>query len=189
MIYLSLFLLFFQLGIVSFGGGYGMLALVRETIVERGWMTDGELLNFLAASESTPGPIAVNLATFIGSSQGGILGSAVATLGIVLPSFIIILIIAAVLSNLMKYRGVSAFLSGLRPCVVAMILSTAITLFLSTLLSFENIKSAICADYFGFIILAVLLAVHFIAVKLLRKSVSPIFMILLSAGLGMIFYS
>lgn len=114
MIYLKLFLNFLMIGALSFGGGYGMVSLVRETVISNVWLTESEFLNFIAVSESTPGPLAVNMATFIGSTQGGILGSFLATLGVVLPSFIIILLIAAVLKNLMKYAGVNAFLSGVR---------------------------------------------------------------------------
>ena len=103
MIYLRLFLNFLMIGALSFGGGYGMVSLVRETVLSNGWLTENEFLNFIAVSESTPGPLAVNMATFIGSTQGGILGSFVATLGVVLPSFLIILLIAFALKNLKKY--------------------------------------------------------------------------------------
>ena len=127
MIYWKLFYNFLLIGCLSFGGGYGMISLVRETVLENGWLTETEFINFIAVSESTPGPLAVNMATFIGSSQGGIPGAILATLGVVLPSFLIILLIASVLTNLMKYKGVNAFLSGVRPCVVAMILATGIT--------------------------------------------------------------
>ena len=113
----TLFLTFLKIGAFTFGGGYGMVSLVRETVISNGWLTESEFLNFIAVSESTPGPLAVNMATFIGSTQGGILGSFLATLGVVLPSFIIILLIAAVLKNLMKYAGVNAVLGGVRPCV------------------------------------------------------------------------
>ena len=86
MIYLKLFLNFLMIGALSFGGGYGMVSLVRETVISNGWLTESEFLNFIAVSESTPGPLAVNMATFIGSTQGGILGSFLATLGVVLIS-------------------------------------------------------------------------------------------------------
>ena len=112
MIYLQLFLNFLMIGALSFGGGYGMISLVRETVLRHGWLTEAEFLSFIAVSESTPGPLAINMATFIGSSQGGFPGALIATLGVVLPSFFIILLIAAVLKNLMKYAGVEAFLSG-----------------------------------------------------------------------------
>ena len=96
----TLFLTFLKIGAFTFGGGYGMVSLVRETVISNGWLTESEFLNFIAVSESTPGPLAVNMATFIGSTQGGILGSFLATLGVVLPSIVIILLIAAVLKNL-----------------------------------------------------------------------------------------
>ena len=83
MIYLELFLTFLQVGTFSFGGGYGMIAMIRELTLTHGWLTEAELINFIAVAESTPGPIAVNMATFVGSSQGGIVGSLCATLGVV----------------------------------------------------------------------------------------------------------
>ena len=125
---IRLFWNFLMIGALSFGGGYGMISLVRETVLSNGWLTESEFLSFIAVSESTPGPLAVNMATFVGSSQGGFWGALVATLGVVLPSFLLLLLIAAVLRNLMKYRGVEAFLSGVRPCVVALILATAVTM-------------------------------------------------------------
>jgi chromate transporter len=131
--FLKLFLTFLEIGAVSFGGGYGMISLIREKVLLNGWLSEAEFLNFIAVSESTPGPLAVNMATFIGASQGGVLGALCATLGVVLPSFFIILLIAALIHDLLKYAGVEAFLSGVRPCVVALILSTALTMGLSTL--------------------------------------------------------
>ena len=101
MMLLKLFLTFLEIGAVSFGGGYGMISLMREKALLNAWLTEEELLNFIAVAESTPGPIAVNMATFIGASRGGLLGSICATAGVVLPSFIIILIIAALIGNLL----------------------------------------------------------------------------------------
>ena len=138
MIYVELFWNFLMIGALSFGGGYGMISLVRETVLGHGWLTEGEFLSFIAVSESTPGPLAINMATFIGASQGGFWGALCATLGVVLPSFVIILLVASVLQNLMKYAGVNAVLGGVRPCVVAMILATAINMALSTLLGFAG---------------------------------------------------
>lgn len=188
MIYLKLFLTFLQIGAVSFGGGYGMISLIREKVLLHEWLTEEELLNIIAVSESTPGPIAVNIATFIGSAQGGILGSLLATLGVVLPSFIIILIIAALIKNLLKYKGVQAFLGGIRPCVVGLILATAVTMLLSNLLSLEVLKSKIIPDVKGIIIFLIIAAVVILAKKIRKKPLSPIFLILISAGLGMAFY-
>ena len=189
MIYLKLFLTFLQVGAVSFGGGYAMISLIREIVLMHGWLDEVELLNMIAVSESTPGPIAVNMATFVGSAQGGILGSFFATLGVVLPSFVIILLIAAFIRNLLTYKGVQAFLKGVRPCVVALILATSITMALSTLLSFTTLRGGFSPDIKGIIILVILLSVAFIFKKIKKKKPSPIVMILISAGLGMLLYS
>lgn len=147
-----------------------------------------EFLNFIAVSESTPGPLAVNMATFIGSTQGGILGSFVATLGVVLPSFLIILLIASALKNLMKYAPVNAFLSGVRPCVVAMILATALSMALSTLFGLTDLQAGFAPDLRSIAVFAMLGATHLIC-KIIRKTApSPILMILFSAGLGILFW-
>ena len=189
MIYLKLFLTFFEIGLFTFGGGYAMISLIRDKALTFGWLTEEELLNMIAVSESTPGPIAVNMATFVGSTQGGVLGSLVATLGIVLPSFIIILLISAVMRNFLKYKGVQAFLSGVRPCVVALILATALTMALGTLLNFTTLTGGSTPDIKGMIILAILVSIAFVFKKIKKKKPSPILMILISAGLGMLFYS
>ncbi len=189
MIYLKLFLTFFEIGLFTFGGGYAMISLIREKTLAFGWLTEEELLNMIAVSESTPGPIAVNMATFVGSSQGGILGSLVATLGVVLPSFIIILLISALIRNFLKYKGVQAFLGGVRPCVVALILATAITMLLSTLLGITTVDGGIAIDVRGILILAFLVAIALLFKRIKKKKPSPICMILISAGLGMLLYS
>ena len=189
MILFELFFTFFKIGALTFGGGYAMIPFVREQTLAHGWLTEDELLNMIAVSESTPGPIAVNMATFVGSSQAGILGSALATLGVVLPSFIIILIISALLKNFLKYNGVKAFLAGVRPCVVALILSTAVTMAFSTLLGFTTLTEGFVIDIRGIIILAILIAIALVFKKIKKKKPSPILMILISAGLGMLFYS
>ena len=189
MIYLKLFLTFFEIGLFTFGGGYAMISLIREKALAFGWLTEEELLNMIAVSESTPGPIAVNMATFVGSTQGGILGSLMATLGVVLPSFIIILLISALIRNFLKYKGVQAFLGGVRPCVVALILATAVTMLLSTLLGITTVRGGLAIDFRGILILAILVAIALIFKKIKQKKPSPILMILISAGLGMLLYS
>lgn len=188
MIYLNLFLNFLFIGSVSFGGGYGMISLIREKALENLWLTEEELLNLIAVAESTPGPIAVNMATFVGSSQGGFFGALCATLGVVLPSFIIILIIAALISNLLKYKGVKAFLSGVRPCVVALIVSTAIIMLISKFFGVKEIGSTVTFDIFAIIIFALIVLTSFAYKKTTGKKLSPILLIVISAFLGMILY-
>ena len=189
MIYLKLFVTFFEIGLFTFGGGYAMISLVRDKVLSFGWMAEDELLNMIAVSESTPGPIAINMATFVGSTQGGVLGSLAATLGVVLPSFIIILLICAVMHNFLKYKGVQAFLKGVRPCVIALILATSITMALGTLLSFTTLDGGIAPDLKSIIILAILVILATVFKKIKKKKPSPILMILISAGLGMLLYS
>lgn len=186
MICLELFLHFLKIGAVSFGGGYGMISLIRETVLENGWLTENEFLSFIAVSESTPGPLAVNMATFIGASQGGIAGALSATLGVILPSFIIIFIIAAFINNLLKYAGVEAFLSGVRPCVTALILATAVTMGLRTLAGIENISDEGSVNYKGILIFILLFCTDILSVKVRKKKCAPIFLFLTAAMLGII---
>ena len=188
MIYLELFLTFLSIGAFSFGGGYGMIALMREQVLSHGWLSEGMLLDMIAVAESTPGPIAVNMATFIGSSKGGFLGALVATLGVVLPSFLIILLIAAVMQRLMRYAPVKAFLGGLRPTVVALILSTAAVLLLGNLFGISSFTTLPKPDPRGLLILLLLILTPIVSKRLLGKKPSPILLILLSAALGMLFY-
>ena len=188
MIYLQLFLNFLKIGVVSFGGGYGMIPLIQETVISNGWLTQEEILNFIAVSESTPGPIAINMATFIGSSQGGILGSFIATLGIVLPSFIIILIIATLAKNLMKFAGVKATLNGIRPTIVGMIFATFVTMFISTIFGIKTIESVFSFDWKGLVIFAIVAIIAIVYKNLRKKSISPILLIVLSGGMGMLMY-
>ena len=188
MIYLDLFLTFLKIGAVSFGGGYGMISLIREDCLAYGWLTEESLLNFIAVAESTPGPIAVNMATFVGSSQGGVLGALLATLGIVLPSFFIILLIATLLKRLMKYPLVKSVLGGIRPAVIGMILSTALTMALGVLLDFKTVESVAEPDYKSIIIFALIALLSFGYSAIAKKKLSPIILILVSAVLGIVFF-
>lgn len=187
-ILLDLFLTFLKIGAVSFGGGYGMISLIREECLAHAWLTESELLNFIAVAESTPGPIAVNMATFIGSSQAGFLGSLLATLGVVLPSFIIILVIAALITELLKYKGVKAALMGVRPAIAAMIIATAITLLLSLAFSVTSFTSTVSFDVRSLIILAAVAAISILYKRYRNKNFSPILLILISGALGFLMY-
>lgn len=189
MIYLNLFLSFLMIGTVSFGGGYGMISLIREIVLKNAWLSEDEFINFIAVSESTPGPLAINIATFVGSSQGGFWGALCSTLGVILPSFIIILIIAAIIKNLLKYGSVNAFLSGVRPCIAAMILATAVIMALDLLFSFKSVGDKFSPDIKNLLLLAFLILFSAIYRRVRKKSASPIFMIILSAGCGIILFS
>ncbi|MCD8373328.1 MAG: chromate transporter [Clostridia bacterium] len=184
MIYLQLFLIFLEVGALSFGGGYGMIALIQEKMLSYGWLSEEAMLNIIAVAESTPGPIAVNLATFVGSSQGGVLGAFLATLGVVLPSFIIILIVVTLIKNLLKYKPVNAFLDGLRPVVTGLIIATAIIYILSKLFSFSSIGDTFSPDLPSIIIFFAIAAVAALYKAIRKKALSPIILIIISAGLG-----
>lgn len=185
---LLLFLTFLKIGAVSFGGGYGMIPLIQEEVLVNGWLTEDEFINFIAVAESTPGPIAINMATFIGSVQCGFLGALVATLGVVLPAFIIILIIASVIKGLLHFAGVKAFLAGIRPVVNGLIIATAISMALSVIFSLKSVGSDIEFDWRAFAILATLTILWFSAKKFFRKKISPFILIFVSAALGIVFY-
>lgn len=186
MIYLKLFLTFLEIGALSFGGGYGMLSLIRDKVMLYGWLTEEELLNLVAVSESTPGPIAINMATFVGSEQGGFWGAACATVGAILPSFFLVLIIVAFIKNLLKYGSVAAFLKGVQPAVVGLIVATAVVMLLSNLMGIRALTSASSPDLVGIAIFALLATVAIVYKKLKGKSVSPILLLLLSAGIGIL---
>ena len=184
-----LFLTMFKIGLFTFGGGYAMIAVIERELVERKkWLSHEEFMDMVAIAESTPGPIAVNMATFVGSTQGGILGAFLATLGIVLPSFIIILIVASVANNLLKYAGVKATLTGMRPAIVGLIVSVTITMFLKQILNLRFVESSVNIDWYGFIILGILALITVLYTKFRKKALSPILLIVISGILGIIFY-
>ncbi len=189
MIYLQLFFTFLKVGVFAFGGGYAMLSLIGDSVLAYGWMTEEELLNFAGVETVIPGPIAVNMATFIGYEQGGFLGALLATVGVVLPSFIIILIVAALIKNLMKFPAVNAFIMGMRPALGGLILATAATMGLTVLFGFERISSPVSFDWRTLVILAVIIAVPIVYKKLVKKEFSPILLILVSAVFGILLFA
>ena len=127
MIYLDLFWTFFKIGAFTFGGGYAMIPLIQSEVTSHGWMTVEEVVNFVAVSESTPGAFAVNACTHVGAQTAGLPGAFCATLGVVLPSFVIILVVAGCLDRFRKSRVVQGCMSGLRPAVIGLIGAAAVT--------------------------------------------------------------
>ncbi len=129
-ILVSLFLTFARIGVCTFGGGYAMLPILqRELVEDKKWATETELADYYAVGQCTPGIIAVNTSTFVGRSQGGVAGGIVATLGLVFPSLVIIMVIAAFLQNFMHLDLVVHAFNGVRAGVVALIASSVIKLF------------------------------------------------------------
>ena len=189
MIYLQLFLTFLRVGAFAFGGGYAMLSLIEESVLKYGWMTEQELLSFVGVETVIPGPIAINMATYIGYEQGGFLGALLATIGVILPSFIIILIVSAFIKGLLKYPPVKAFISSMRPALGGLILSVAITMALTVFLGFDSIKNpSVSFDYKNLIILAIIIAIPLLWKLLRKKEFSPILLVIISGGLGMLFF-
>lgn len=179
---LTLFLEFFKIGLFSFGGGYGMLPLMEETVVGRGWLTESRFFDFVGVAESTPGPIAINMATFIGTSQGGFLGAVLATLGVVLPSFIIIVLIAAVLKNLTGNRFFAGFMKGVKPVVCALIISTGVLLLLRS--AFGGILPTGSVNYVRIGIFAIVALTAWVCQRFFKKKLTAVPIILISAALG-----
>ena len=131
MIFLELFWVFFLIGAFTFGGGYAMIAMIQQQVVSRGWMQTEQLIDFVAIAESTPGPIAVNMATFVGAQMGGFWGALCATVGVVLPSFVVILVVARCYLAFRKSKWVKGLMSGLKPAVVGLIASAAVSVALA----------------------------------------------------------
>lgn len=185
MIYLDLFLGFLKVGCFAFGGAYGAIPLIRDVVMSYGWLSDEMLTYMIAVSESPPGPIMVNLATYIGSSQAGFLGAVIATLAVVLPSFLVILLVTALLKTALKNKYVQAILRGLKPCVIGIVLATGIYLVLGN--CFGTI-SAVKVNVQAIIITAFLFVSMFGYKQFKKKKPSPIMLIVISALMGMAVY-
>lgn len=182
MIYLALFLGFLKVGCFTFGGGYAAIPLIRDVVLSNGWLTEDALTYMIAVSESTPGPIMVNLATYVGSSQAGLIGSLLATLAVVLPSFCVILLILVLLKNVIRNPYMQAVLAGMQPCVVGIILATGVQMTLKACFPQNSV------DFRAILIALILAAAAVLGKKLGKKKLSTIQLILISAVLGVLFY-
>lgn len=182
MIYWELFLGFLQVGAFTFGGGYGAVPLIRDVVLSHGWMTEESLAYMIAVSESTPGPIMVNMATYVGTSQAGFPGAVVATTAVVLPSFVIILLIAALMKSVVKNPWVQAVMKGLKACVVGIILATGGWMTVNRFFIREPL------DGRTLVITLILAAVLFGSERITKKKISPIVLIALAACFGIIAY-
>ena len=186
MIYLDLFLGFLKVGCFAFGGAYGAIPLIRDVVMSYGWLNEEMLTYMIAVSESTPGPIMVNLATYVGSNQAGLLGAAVATLAVVLPSFVIILLVTALLKNALKNPYIQAVLRGLKPCVIGIVLATGIYMVLSNCfgsLSVLEVKPQ------AIVITILLFGARFGYQHFKKEKLPPITLIIMAAVMGMVVYS
>ena len=188
MIFLNLFLTFFKIGAFTFGGGYAMLPLIQAEVISKGWIEQDLLVNFIAVAESTPGPFAINTATYIGSEMGGefgawgsIFGAFCATLGVVLPSFIIILIVAQFFEKFKESKGVKGVMSGLKPAVVGLIGAAVISIG-KTVFERFFIETINFADPHLWVSIGTVIVMSVLAFK----KVHPIIIICLSAVVGIL---
>ena len=186
MIYLDLFLGFLKVGLFSFGGAYGAIPVIREVVMENSWVSEETFAYLLAISESTPGPIMVNTATYIGNEVGGILGSALATFTVCLPAFIIILLLSMILKNFLKNLYVQAVLGGIKPCIIGIILATGLHMIIENAFA-KGIN--IPRNWQSLVIMAIVIITMFIYKKIKKKALSPIMLITVSAISGMIIYA
>ena len=185
MIYLDLLLGFLKVGCFAFGGAYGAIPLIRDVVLSYGWLSDETLTYMIAVSESTPGPIMVNLATYIGSSQAGFWGAVIATLAVVLPSFLNILLVTALLTTVLKNKYVQAILRGLKPCVIGIVLATGLYMVFSN--CFGKV-GAFALQWEALLITILLLLAMLIYKRTKKQKLSPILLIILSAVLGTMIY-
>lgn len=185
MIYWELFWGFLKVGCFSFGGAYAAIPLIREVVLQYGWITEEQLTYMIAVSESTPGPIMVNLATYVGSSRAGMLGAVLATFATVLPAFFIILLITGVMKKAIEHEVVKSIMQGIAPCVIGIILATGLYMTVQNCVLQEKravieTRAVVCM-----FILAVCMKVY----KCVRKKkMSPIVLILMGAMFGVLIF-
>ena len=213
MIYLELLLGFLKVGFFAFGGAYAAVPLIREVVVGAGWLSDESMSYMIAVSESTPGSLMLNLATFVGSTKAGFPGAIISTIAVAFPAFIIILLIMVIFSRMLENKYIKAFIDGLKPCMSGIILATGLFMAWELVMPFISqlsVKTTDMADmtnitdltdmnadpifkisdidYRALLIIAVITAAKVLYKKIRNKKLSPISMILIAAILGIIVY-
>ena len=187
MIYLEIFWAFLKVGLFAFGGHYGAIPLIRNIVVlSNGWMSDEMFTYFIALSESTPGPIMVNIAAYIGNNKAGIGGASLATIGVVLPSYIMILFIAGLFKNIFSNIHVQAVFKGIRPCFIGFVLAMGLYLIINNIFIITDLSSV---NWQALLITIILFIITFGYKRIAKKNFSPIMLIVFSAGLGILLYS
>ena len=185
MIYLDLFLGFLKVGCFSFGGAYGAIPLIRDVVLEYGWLNDDSLSYMIAVSESTPGPIMVNVATFVGANQAGMPGAVISTLAVIIPAFVIVILITALLQKILKNKYVQAVLKGVKPCVTGIVLATGVYMLISNCIEQNNIAGI---NLRAIIIAVILGGIMNVYHRIKKKKISPIMLIIIAAVAGIVFY-
>ena len=190
MIYLQLFWTFFKIGLFTFGGGYAMMPLISQEVVGLNWLTEAQLINYIGISEAIPGPFAINIATFVGATQGGFLGAVCSALGVVLPSFIVIILVASIFRHFEENKFVKGALRGINPVVYALIIGTGVVLLVKNFWTNAfDFSATPDFDYISLIIAAVVVAGSLVFKKVKGKNLSAIWIIVFGAVAGMVLYS
>lgn len=197
---LLLFWEYFKVGLFTIGGGYAMLPMVNQMIERQGWLTQQELTDFIGIAESTPGPFAINLATYVGMTVGqstsmgilgGILGSIVATTAVVLPSVVIIIIVTNLFAKFKTNKVVQGALYGVRPVVVGLILSAVVTITVPIVLPKLDLKNITAEGFDTFNWISLLIIAVFFPLSHVRikgKKIHPILLIVAAAAVGVLLF-
>lgn len=200
MVYLQLFWEYFKIGLFTIGGGYAMLPMVKQVVLSNNWLPEQQLINFIGVAESTPGPFAINLATFVGMNVGAttslglfgnFLGAIVATTAVVLPSIVIIIVVTNLFTKFKRSFAVQGVLYGVKPVVVGLILSAAIGLIVNVVFPRLTLSKPTAEGFAEFDWISLIIVVAFFAlskVKIKGKKIHPILLILLSAGVGILIF-
>ena len=186
MIYLDLFLGFLYVGCFSFGGAYAAIPLIRDVVLQYGWINDDTLSYMIAISESTPGPIMVNLATYIGTNQAGFLGAFIATLAVVFPAFLIVIFIMVLLQNSLENKYIQAILGGMKPSIIGVIIGIGLYMILQNCNLNKDYNNI---DIRSVVMTIILSIIYYGSRKVLKKGLTPIKLIIISALTGIIAYS
>lgn len=186
MIYLQLFWEFFKIGLFTFGGGYAMIPMINQAVQSNGWLELEAVYNMIAVSEATPGPFAINIATYAGIETAGFLGAVVATLGVVLPSFFIILAVYYIFRNINNNIFFKNAMTAVKPVVVGLITLAAVNILLNNIFNIEKVSDFVniqSVDWVGiFMVIWLFIVTRF-------KKINPILLIVFSAFLGLGLYS
>ena len=190
MIFFELFYTFFLIGLFTFGGGYAMIPMIQEQVVGKGWISADALTDFIAISEVTPGPFALNISTFVGNTVAGPFGAICSTIGVILPSLIIIIIVAMIMKKFITNKYVQGGLNGVKPIVLALILSTALLMFVKIIFfKGQSLQSEFSFDRKSLMLLITLVIYSIIYKSINKKSLNPIKLLGLSALMGLILFS
>ena len=184
MILWHLFWTFFKIGAFTFGGGLAMLRIAQEQVLTWGWLNESEIVDFVALSESTPGPFAINMATYVGASQASVLGALCATAGVVLPSFIVILIVAHFYKQFQNSHAIKGLMTGLKPTAIGLIASAVISM-ATTVFVPNGFDIAVFKTPELYISLVIFAVCAFLVFNK-RKKIQPVLIICIAAALGII---